>query len=172
MGIAFGILTLLHVGIYLFVYLDRISFVLTLFDDVWFITGLIATVATIILTLTSNKRSQRYLKGTWKTIHKATYYIGFLGIIHGELASKQQNKMLYVLLVIYALLFLYRYRNAFGMWVLGISVFLALFITQPQPKPVVKDVVISTGIAHERCGQFGFHYFEADNGFWDCRLEQ
>ena len=169
MGWLFGALTLLHVAIYLFVYLDSFSFVLTLFDDLWFITGLIATVITLALTLTSNKWSMRRLKNKWKILHKSVYALGFLGILHGEIASKQQNDVLYYLLVFYALLMLYRYRNG---WVLaGVVVccmisYGNLFVSAPPQVVPMVDIEEGT-LAWERCGQYGLNYFEKGE-FYNC----
>ena len=169
MGWAFGALTMLHVAVYLFLYIDHLSFVLTLFDDLWFITGLIATVLTLALTATSNKWAQRKLKAKWKTLHKATYYIGFLGIIHGELASKQTNEILYVMLGIYLLLLLWRFRNG-GM--LAITLVLGFLVVLPgvitAPPTTQQDAVVTNDIQFDRCGQYGLSYFEAPNGFYNC----
>ena len=131
MGWAFGGLTLIHIAIYLLLYVDNISFILTLFNDLWFVSGLVATLLTLALTATSNRRAQRYLKARWKTLHKATYYIGFLGILHGEIASKQVNWTLYTMLIIFALLLLYRYRNIFGIAVVSISLFVTYQVNCP-----------------------------------------
>ncbi len=174
MGWAFGALTMLHVAIYLFLYLDSLKFVLTLFDDLWFITGLIATILTIALTATSNKWAMRKLKGKWKILHKATYYIGFLGILHGELASKQQNKGLYVLLVIYALLLLYRYRNG---WVLAVTIGMSMiaygniWVSTPAPKVVIVEDMDKDSDEWKLCGQFGLSYVSPIEGFYNCELK-
>ena len=170
MGWAFGALTMLHVAIYLFLYIDHLSFVLTLFDDLWFITGLVATVLTLALTATSNKWAQRKLKAKWKTLHKATYWIGFLGIIHGELASKQDNLTLYVLLVILSLLILYRYRKAWALSVVLASSLLLYYNTIPTTNTSETTSIVSVEgtIEYDRCGQYGLDYYEADNGFYNC----
>ena len=169
MGWLFGALTLTHVGIYLFAYIDRLSFLTTVVDDLWFQTGLLATILTLALTATSNRWAQRKLKMRWKTLHKATYYIGFLGILHGEIASKQTNDMLYVMLLIYVALLLYRFRNA-GMVVVAA---IALMIAVPQlltPTPRTQpDAIVSDDIQYQRCGQYGLDYWESSNGFYNCK---
>ena len=172
MGWLFGALTLLHVLIYLFLYLDSLKFILTLFDDLWFITGLIATIITIALTITSNKWSMRKLKGKWKVLHKGVYYIGFLGILHGEIASKQSNDALYVFLVIYALLILYRYRNG---WVLAGTVVCCMIaygnVFTKTPAPVVSTIETMDKDSKEwqLCGQYGFPYRQVGD-FYTCSL--
>ena len=158
-----------HVGIYLFAYIDRLSFLTTVVDDLWFQTGLLATILTLALTATSNRWAQCKLKMRWKTLHKATYYIGFLGILHGEIASKQTNDMLYVMLLIYVALLLYRFRNA-GMVVVAA---IALMIAVPQlltPTPRTQpDAIVSDDIQYQRCGQYGLDYWESSNGFYNCK---
>ena len=170
MGWLFGVLTMLHVGIYLFLYIEHFSFILTLFDDLWFITGLIATVLTLALTATSNRWAQRKLKAKWKTLHKATYWIGFLGILHGELASKQDNITLYVMLVILSLLILYRYRKVWALSVVLLSTLLLFFMMQtPNTASPTLTTPVEGTVAYDRCGVYGLNYYEADNGFWNCR---
>ena len=181
MGWAFGALTAIHVAIYLFLYIDNFKFLLTLFDDLWFQTGLVATVLTIALTVTSNRWSQRKLKTKWKTLHKASYYIGFLGILHGEIASKQTNDMLYVMLVIFALLIVYRYRNLWGTIVTVASIAIAAFMMQPKAVTEVEtQVAVVTSKSqeqvdreHQLCGQYGLIYWEPEEvpGFYNCLKE-
>ena len=170
MGWAFGALTALHVGIYLFLYIDNLSFVLTLFDELWFITGLLATVLTLALTATSNRWAQRKLKAKWKTLHKATYWIGYLGIIHGELASKQVNEMLYVMLIAYCLLLMYRFRNGAAITLLTLIIVSTMYIRYDRVtfKPQ-QDAIVEQDIQWQRCGQYGLDYWESSNGFYNCK---
>ena len=171
MGWLFGALTMLHVGIYLFLYIDHLSFILTLFDDLWFITGLVATVLTLALTATSNRWAQRKLKAKWKTLHKATYWIGFLGILHGELASKQENLMLYIMLLILSLLILYRYRKVWALSVVLLSTLLLLYTIQtPNTASLTSTAPVEGTVAWDRCGQYGLDYYEAPNGFYNCTV--
>ena len=171
MGWLFGAFTAAHVAIYLFLYIEHFNFLLTLFDDVWFITGLIATVLTLALTATSNRWAQRKLKAKWKTLHKATYWIGFLGILHGELASKQENITLYVMLLILSLLILYRYRKVWALSVVLSSTLLLFFMMQtPNTASPTLNEPVEGSIEWERCGQYGLNYYEAPNGFYNCTV--
>ncbi len=169
-GWLFGALTLVHIAIYLFLYLDKWSFILTLFDDIWFITGLIATVISLALTATSNKWSMKKLKAKWKLLHKAVYAIGFLGILHGELASKQLNKGLYVFLIIFVLLMLWRYRNVFWIVALVGAILYGIQIAIPQKVQTLTPVTdMEEGTeAWELCGQYGLNYETNGKGFYNC----
>ena len=52
------------------------------FGEIGFILGLIATVIMLMLAITSNKRSMKFLRKTWKKIHRLAYVAGILAIIH------------------------------------------------------------------------------------------
>jgi len=46
------------------------------------ILGLIATVVMLILAITSNKRSMKFLRKRWKRVHRFAYLAGILAILH------------------------------------------------------------------------------------------
>lgn len=172
LGQLFGLLTALHLAAYLFFYIDTWAFLLTLFDDLWFITGLIATIISFALTLTSNNWSIKKLKPkNWRYLHMTTYIVGPIGILHGEIASKQTNFELYFMLSAYALLLLWRFRTVWMTGLTMVALMISLFTISPdatQTTPTTTEVVQELPLAHERCGQYGLDYHEEPNGFYNC----
>jgi sulfoxide reductase heme-binding subunit YedZ len=52
------------------------------FKEVGFILGLLATLIMMVLAITSNRRSIKWLKRTWKRIHRMAYFAGILAVLH------------------------------------------------------------------------------------------
>lgn len=52
------------------------------FMEVGFILGLIATLVMMVLAITSNRRSMKYLRNSWKKLHKLAYLAGILAVLH------------------------------------------------------------------------------------------
>ena len=172
MGWLFGALTAAHLAVYVFLYIDSWTFLLTLYDDVWFITGAIATLISFALTITSNNWAVKKLRKNWRYLHMTTYPLGFLGILHGEIASKQVNAELYVMLGLYALLILWRYRS----W----SVIFLTICTVTYAGNTTLSLLGSKDIPQlaeegtlewQRCGQYNLYYWEPREGFYNCLKE-
>jgi len=52
------------------------------FGEVGFILGLIATLVMLVLAITSNTRSMKYLRKSWKKLHRFAYLAGILAVLH------------------------------------------------------------------------------------------
>ncbi len=52
------------------------------FKETGTILGLVATLIMMVLAVTSNRRSMRFLRKTWKKIHRMAYLAGILAVIH------------------------------------------------------------------------------------------
>ena len=76
-GIAAFTYAFLH---FLFFCIDR--GIMETFDEIGFILGLIATLIMLVLTVTSNKRSMKFLRKAWKKIHRFAYFAALLAIMH------------------------------------------------------------------------------------------
>ena len=171
MGWVFGLLTVAHLAVYVFLYIDSWKFLLTLYDDVWFITGAIATLISLALTATSNNWAVRKLRKNWRYLHMTTYPLGFLGILHGEIASKQVNLELYFMLTAYALLILWRYRTLPVFLLTAVAIGISFVQVTPKSPTihVEPEVVEADPIADELCGQYGYNYYESEDGlFYNC----
>jgi len=46
------------------------------------ILGLVATIVMLVLAITSNKRSMKFLRRSWKRVHRFAYLAGILAILH------------------------------------------------------------------------------------------
>ncbi|HZK95176.1 MAG TPA: ferric reductase-like transmembrane domain-containing protein [Prolixibacteraceae bacterium] len=46
------------------------------------ILGLVATIVMLVLAITSNKRSMKFLRKSWKRVHRFAYLAGILAILH------------------------------------------------------------------------------------------
>jgi len=44
--------------------------------------GLLATLIMLLLAVTSNKRSMKYLRQDWKKLHRLAYLVALLAILH------------------------------------------------------------------------------------------
>jgi len=88
-----GIKSRLHVrqamGITAFVY-AALHFLFFCIDKGWmetfrefgFVLGLVATLVMMVLAVTSNRRSLKLLRRTWKRIHRLAYLAGILAVVH------------------------------------------------------------------------------------------
>jgi sulfoxide reductase heme-binding subunit YedZ len=52
------------------------------FKEMGFIIGLAAALIMMVLAITSNTRSMKFLRKTWKKIHRFAYLVGVLAILH------------------------------------------------------------------------------------------
>jgi len=52
------------------------------FNEFGNILGLIATVVMLVLAITSNKQSMKFLRRSWKRVHRFAYLAGILAILH------------------------------------------------------------------------------------------
>jgi sulfoxide reductase heme-binding subunit YedZ len=78
---AAGITTFTYAGLhFLFFCVDKGW--LETFKEVGSVLGLIATLVMMVLAITSNTRSMKYLRKTWKKIHRFAYLAGVLAVIH------------------------------------------------------------------------------------------
>ena len=76
-----------------------------------FITiGMVSFILILALAITSNAWSQRFMKKSWKTLHKSVYTLTFLGILHYALLVKADMIMPLIYLTVFALLMLVRMR--------------------------------------------------------------
>lgn len=115
LGIWMGIMTIVHAGLFFLGGLP-ISFVLT--PDFWVTEGypsflawgMIATLLTIPLLVTSNIFSQKLLGRNWKHLHKLTYVVFVLVMLHIMFVTHQfvENG---VVIVLYTLLKWLDYKN-------------------------------------------------------------
>ena len=87
-GWLIGLVATLHVGYYLFFYLDSVTQLVSSIQSWWLITGLITAVTAWLLTATSNDYSVKKLGKDWSKLHKLTYAIPFIGLLHWYLAVK------------------------------------------------------------------------------------
>jgi len=55
---------------------------LEIFKEFGNILGLAATVVMLVLAITSNKRSMKFLRKNWKRVHRYAYLAGILAILH------------------------------------------------------------------------------------------
>ncbi|WP_163717110.1 ferric reductase-like transmembrane domain-containing protein [Mangrovibacterium lignilyticum] len=77
MGITAFVYAALH---FLFFCIDK-SWVET-FKEFGFVLGLLATLVMLVLAITSNRKSMRYLRKKWKKLHRMAYLAGFLAVLH------------------------------------------------------------------------------------------
>jgi len=56
--------------------------IMEIFKEFGSILGLIATAVMLVLAITSNKRSMKFLKKSWKKLHRLAYLAGLLAILH------------------------------------------------------------------------------------------
>jgi len=52
------------------------------FKELGNILGLTATIIMLVLAITSNKQSMKFMRKSWKKIHRFAYLAGFLAILH------------------------------------------------------------------------------------------
>jgi len=64
------------------------------------ILGLTATVMMFIMAVTSNKRSMKFLRSSWKKVHRFAYLVGILAILHMALLEHGDWAPYAVLLII------------------------------------------------------------------------
>ena len=76
-GITTGVYALLH-----FLLFVTYEGVLATFSEPELIIGFLACIIVFFLMITSNKRSMKWLKKTWKKVHRLSYFAGILALIH------------------------------------------------------------------------------------------
>jgi sulfoxide reductase heme-binding subunit YedZ len=64
------------------------------------ILGLSATIMMFIMAVTSNKRSMKFLRSSWKKVHRFAYLVGILAILHMALLEHGDWAPYAVLLII------------------------------------------------------------------------
>ena len=52
------------------------------FKETGFVLGLTATLVMLVLAITSNRRSMKFLRKKWKKLHRLAYLAGLLAILH------------------------------------------------------------------------------------------
>jgi DMSO/TMAO reductase YedYZ heme-binding membrane subunit len=81
LGICMGMLVIVHYGLFLIMnwsFLEEMSKE----PQLWAVAGFWATVLTLILTITSNTWSVRFLGKWWKRLHRLAYGILVLTVVH------------------------------------------------------------------------------------------
>ena len=94
-GVAAFVYAFLHL---LFFCIDK-SLIET-FKEFGNVLGLTATALMFILAITSNKRSMKFLRSSWKKVHRFAYLIGILAILHMVLLEHGDWAPYAVLLII------------------------------------------------------------------------
>ncbi|HBL77791.1 MAG: hypothetical protein A2W90_02215 [Bacteroidetes bacterium GWF2_42_66] len=79
-GIAAFTYAFLH---FLFFCIDR-SLIET-FEELGYILGLTATLIMLVLAITSNRKSMKFLRNLWKKIHQLAYLASILAVVHVSL---------------------------------------------------------------------------------------
>lgn len=92
MGIATAIWSFLHFIIFIW-----IEGFLTTFDQVNYIAGFVAILILIPLFFTSNRKSMKILKGSWKKLQSFVYVAIFLSLLH--IAILEKPYLFYLLIV-------------------------------------------------------------------------
>lgn len=77
LGITTGIYAVLH-----FLLFANYEGFVAIFSKPELIIGLIAFVIIFFLMITSNTRSMKWLKKTWKKLHRLSYFAGVLALVH------------------------------------------------------------------------------------------
>ena len=109
LGVTSGITAFFHFAFWLYAYTSGWQFILNSFKDWYVITGLIALLTILLLTVTSNDYSVRKLKKKWKKLHYLTYALPALVVLHALLALKGWPIDLYLeWIIVFALLLLWR----------------------------------------------------------------
>jgi len=78
---ATGITAFVYAALHLLFFSIERGF-LSAFKELSFILGLTATLVMLVLTVTSNKRSMRFLKAVWKKLHRLAYLAALLAVLH------------------------------------------------------------------------------------------
>lgn len=77
MGISCGVYAMIHT--FLFIYSEGL---IDMFSDWNLIAGFVAMTIIIPLTITSNRRSMKWLKKRWKNIHRLVFWAAIFAILH------------------------------------------------------------------------------------------
>ena len=100
-GITTGVYSILH--FILFVNYEGFA---AIFSEPELVIGFIAGIIIFFLMITSNKKSMKWLKKTWKKVHRLSYFAGILALMH--VIFMKEDWILYA--VILGLGFLLRYK--------------------------------------------------------------
>jgi sulfoxide reductase heme-binding subunit YedZ len=74
--------------------------------------GLLATLIMLVLAITSNKRSMKFMRQGWKKLHRLAYLVAFLAILHLVLLERGDWAPYAIILVIGFLLRITSIKNA------------------------------------------------------------
>ncbi|WP_423128459.1 ferric reductase-like transmembrane domain-containing protein [Gaoshiqia sp. Z1-71] len=95
---AAGIIAFVYAGFHLvFFCIDR-SLIET-FKEFGYIMGFVATLIMLVLAVTSNRKSMKFLRKTWKKIHQTAYLAGLLAVLHVALL-KHGDWIPYVIILV------------------------------------------------------------------------
>jgi sulfoxide reductase heme-binding subunit YedZ len=78
---AIGIFAFIYAFLHLLFFCVDKGFMET-FKEFGNILGLIATIVMLVLAITSNKRSMKFMRKKWKKLHRLSYPVAFLAILH------------------------------------------------------------------------------------------
>ena len=135
---------LLHVSHYLIE--GGISKALTEWTYDYQLIGWFSVVVLLALTLTSNKWAQKKLRANWASLHKLSYAVIGMGIIHGVIATKLGWFTMWPFAVIAVSLFYFKNNTAKIFAIVGVTVAYALAAVPepqaPQLTPPVENEVI------------------------------
>ena len=101
--------------LYWVVYYYSFKVLMTSLASLWFPVGLLGFLLILVMTLTSNNWAVKKLGKNWKRLHKFTYAVPFLGLIHAHYAIRGINYELVLYLIPVLLLVAWRYRKYLGL---------------------------------------------------------
>lgn len=109
-GVTSGFFSLMHLTFYIWLDMGL------LFSEIWWdvtsrpfiLLGWMSFFIMMVLTVTSPKRMQRWLKKKWRTVHKSVYVMSPLIVLHFALSLKPEHYDYVVYAVIIFLLLLHR----------------------------------------------------------------
>ena len=88
--------------------------------------GMVAVLMLVALTITSTKWAQRKLKSNWAKLHKLSYVIIGLAIIHGVIATKLGWTTMWPFAAAAVIIFLFKKKNAQYLAIVGVVLAYAL----------------------------------------------
>ena len=156
LGWAFTVTSLLHVG-YWVAYYYTLQVLIAGLSSPYFVFGLFAFLISSILGITSNNYSVQKLKRTWKTIHKLTYLLVPLGLLHGHYAIRgfDPTLLLWIVPMITLLLWRWRWITYASIPITGICLFYFITLTDIQ---LAKEQSVAVEKEHWFRSEHHYHY--------------
>lgn len=101
LGILMGMLAFMHYTLFI-VLMGGFTALTNMNPEPWFIAGFVALIPTLLLLITSNTWSMKFLGKWWKRLHKGVYLIAALVVAHVLLLSPARLEFL-VPVILYAI---------------------------------------------------------------------